>query len=220
MYTFSGILTALLQRERTGCGTNVEVSLFEALGEWMGYAMYYTLGGSAPARTGASHAAIAPYGPYKTADGRVILGVHSEREWASFCRGVLRRPSLVDDPRFQSHHLRIKHRSAMDAEIEEVLTALPTTEVIERLESAQIANARMNTVQEFIAHPQLDGRAGWRKIESPVGPIPALVPPARMGGVEPVMGPIPALGEHSESILGELGFSASTIEAWRREAVI
>ena len=221
MYTYSGILTALLQRERTGQGTALEVSLFEALGEWMGYAMYYTFGGTPPARTGASHATIAPYGPYRTRDGEeVMFGLHNNREWAAFSTTVLGRPALADDARFQSNQLRVQHRAAMNAEIDEVFSGLSATEVIARLEAAQIANACLNTVQQFIDHPQLAGRSAWRRVDSPVGPIPALIPPVRMEDVEPMMGAIPALGQHRESILAELGFDAATIETWKEEGVI
>jgi len=220
MYVYSGILTALLERERTGEGATLEVSLFEALGEWMGYAMYYTLGGRQPPRTGASHATIAPYGPYRTADGEVLFGIHNNREWAVFCRDVLGRPGLGDDPRFQNNELRVEHRAALDAEIEAVFAALPSAEVVARLDAAQIANARLNSVAAFIEHPQLAGRGAWREVGSPVGPIAALVPPVRMAGVEPVMGPVPALGEHTDAILGELGFDAATIAGWRHDGVV
>ena len=220
MYLYSGVLTALLQRARTGQGTAFEVSLFEALGEWMGYAMYYSLGGAPPARTGASHAAIAPYGPYKTRDGQVIFGVHNNREWATFCRDVLDRPALADDARFQGNHQRVAHRREMDAEIEAVFAGLSTADVIQRLDAAQIANARMNTLDEFVAHPQLGARGAWRTIGSSAGPIPALIPPVRMDDVQPVMGSIPALGEHTESILTGLGFNSSTIDAWRKDGIV
>jgi len=220
MYVYSGVLTALLQRARTGEGTSFEVSLFEALGEWMGYAMYYSFGGAPPARTGASHAAIAPYGPYKTSDGQVIFGIHNNREWAIFCRDVLERPALGDDERFQGNHLRVANRAAMDAEINGVFAALQTADVIRRLDAAQIANARMNTLDEFIEHPQVKARGSWRTVGSTVGSLPALIPPVRMEGVDPVMGGIPGLGEHTDSILAELGFSPSAIEAWRRQQIV
>jgi itaconate CoA-transferase len=220
MYAYSGILTALLQRHRTGEGTALEVSLFEALGEWMGYAMYYTMGGAAPARAGASHATIAPYGPCRTRDGQVIFGIQNNREWAIFTTEVLRRPDLAHDERFQSNHHRVEHRDAMNAEIDRVFASLSTEEAVARLEAAQIANARINTVEQFIAHPQLTGRQAWRQVASPVGPLPALVPPARIEDVEPVMGAIPALGEHSAAILAELGFDVATIEQWKQDRVI
>jgi crotonobetainyl-CoA:carnitine CoA-transferase CaiB-like acyl-CoA transferase len=220
MYTYSGILTALFQRQRTGQGTALEVSLFEALGEWMGYAMYYTFGGTPPARTGASHATIAPYGPYRTRDGQVIFGLHNDREWSAFCATVLRRPALAADARFESNHQRVQHRAAMNAEIDRVLGELTTGEAMARLDAAQIASARINTVEQFIDHPQLAGRHAWRQVDSPAGPVRALVPPVRMEDVEPMMGAIPALGQHRESILAELGFDAPTIERWKQEGVI
>jgi itaconate CoA-transferase len=220
MYAYSGILTALLQRHRSGEGTALEVSLFEALGEWMGYAMYYTFGGTPPARTGASHATIAPYGPYRTRDGQVIFGIHNDREWATFSREVLQCPHLADDARFQSNKNRLDHREAMNAEIDRVFSGMAAADVVARLDAAHIANARINSVAEFIDHPQLAGRDAWRRIESPAGSLRALVPPVRMQGVTPVMGAIPALGEHTDSLLTELGFDAQAIESWRREGVV
>jgi itaconate CoA-transferase len=220
MYTYSGILTALYQRQRTGQGTALEVSLFEALGEWMGYAMYYTFGGTPPARTGASHATIAPYGPYRTRDGQVVFGLQNNREWSAFCTTVLRQPALAADARFGSNHQRVQHRALMNTEIDRVLGELTTGEVVARFDAAGIASARINTVEQFIDHPQLEGRHAWRQVDSPVGPVRALVPPVRMEDVEPMMGAIPALGQHRESILGELGFDAPTIERWKQEGVI
>jgi itaconate CoA-transferase len=217
MYMYSGVLTALIQRQQTGQGTSFEVSLFEALGEWMGYAMYYTMGGTAPARTGARHATIAPYGPYRTADGQVVFGIHNNREWATFATDVIRRPELASDPRFAANHLRVEHRDAMDAEIERSFRTLTTAEVLARLDAAQIANASINSVEQFIAHPQLASRNAWRQVASPVGSLPALVPPVRMEGVEAVMGPIPGIGEQSAAILAELGFDQATISRWKAE---
>jgi itaconate CoA-transferase len=217
MYMYSGVLTALIQRQQTGQGTAFEVSLFEALGEWMGYAMYYTMGGSAPPRTGARHATIAPYGPYRTADGQVLFGIHNNREWATFATDVIRRPDLAGDARFAANHLRVEHREAMDAEIARSFGQLPTAEVLARLDAAQIANASINSVEQFIAHPQLAARDAWRQVESPAGRLPALVPPVRMEGVEPAMRPIPGVGEHSAAILAELGFDEATISRWKAE---
>src|SRR5262245_51696064 len=203
MYAYSGILAALLQRGRTGEGTALEVSLFDALGEWMGYPMYYTMGGSPPPRTGASHATIAPYGPYETKDGKVIFGIHSSREWTAFCSIVLERPELGGDSRYQTNKLRVEHRSEMDSQICDVFRNLTASEVIEKLERAGIANARINSVSQFIEHPQFATRGSWRQVNSPVGPIPALIPPVRISGVDPIMDTIPELGQHSESILSE-----------------
>lgn len=219
MYAYSGILAALLQREHTGEGAALEVSLFEAVGEWMGYPMYYTMGGTPPPRTGASHATIAPYGPYKTKDESVIFGIHNSREWAAFCSIVLEHSELAEDSRFQTNQLRVEHRSAMDAAILDVFRNLTASEVIARLDRAAIANARINSVSQFIRHPQLAARHSWHQVDSPAGPIPALVPPVRMAGLEPVMGAIPEVGQHSESILAELGFESDTIKQWKNEHV-
>jgi itaconate CoA-transferase len=150
----------------------------------------------------------------------VIFGVHNNREWATFCRDVLQRPALADDERFQGNHQRVANRSQMDKEIEAVFSGLSAAEVVERLDRAQIANARMNTIDEFVDHPQLRARDAWRMVASSAGPLPALIPPVRMEGVEPAMDPIPALGEHTDAILGKLGFSPSTIEVWRKDGIV
>ena len=219
MYAYSGILAALIQRERTGEGAALEVSLFDALGEWMGYPMYYTMGGTPPPRTGASHATIAPYGPYETKDERAIFGIHNMREWSAFCSIVLERPELGDDPRFQTNKLRVEHRPVMDSVVLDVFRKLTAAEVVERLDRAGIANARSNSVSQFIQHPQLAARNSWRQVDSPAGPVPALIPPVRMNGIDPILGPIPELGQHSESILAEFGFDAVTIAQWKNEHV-
>ena len=222
MYAYSGILTALLMRTRTGEGVALEVSMLEALGEWMGFPTYYaTYGGSAPPRTGARHAAVAPYGPFAGGDGDVVyLGLQNEREWRRFCERVLRRPELATDARFASITKRVEHRTALEAEINQLFRQLSTPEILERLDAAQIANARMRTMQQFAEHPQLAGRARWREVDSPVGPLDALIPPVTIAGVDPVMNRIPAVGEHTDTILGELGFDAATIAAWHRDSMI
>ncbi len=198
------------------------MSLFEALGEWMSYPVYYASGGgAAPARTGASHAAIAPYGPFPAADGSVYLGVQNEREWRRFCEQVLGQPALASDPRFDSNSRRVEHRAALHAEIERVFGGLSSADVVARLDAAGIAYARMNSVSEFAAHPQLAARDRWRTIGSPAGPLPALRPPVTVEGEEPVMGPVPALGEHTDALLAEIGFDAATIAEWRtREGIV
>ena len=221
MYAYAGVLTALLMRARTGAGTVVEVSMLEALGEWMGYPLYYASGGAAPRRSGARHAVIAPYGPFAGGDGDVVyLGIQNEREWRAFCEQVLRRPALADDPRFSANALRLENRAELDAEIEAVFGALDTPGIVERLDQARIANARMRTVQQFAEHPQLAARDRWRRVETSVGPLPATLPPATIGGVEPVMGPIPELGEHTDAILGGLGFDRATIARWRADGMV
>jgi itaconate CoA-transferase len=221
MYAYSGILTALLARKETGEGTVVDVALLDSLGEWMGYAAYYTeYGGTPPPRTGASHATIAPYGPFRTCDGAIVIAVHSNREWTDFCTRVLEQPALADDARFQTNVLRVQHRDALTAAIEAVLAHLPSADVLRRLEQAHIANARVNTIHQFLDHPQLAARERWRDVDSPAGPIRALIPPVRLQDVEPVMGAIPALGQHSRSILAELDFDQHTITHWAESGVI
>jgi itaconate CoA-transferase len=221
MYAYSGILTALLARKDTGVGTVVDVALFDALGEWMGYAAYYTAyGGSQPPRTGARHATIAPYGPYRTGDDAIVVAVHSHHEWIRFCTDVLRQPDIATDERFQTNPLRAQHREALTAVIESIFQDLTSAEVLHRLEAADIANARVNSMDEYLEHPQLEAAGCWREVSSPVGTIKALRPPARLQGVEPAMGPVPALGQHSESVLEELGFERQTIALWKQTGVI
>ena len=222
MYAYSGILTALLSRSTTGQGTTVDVSLFDALGEWMGYAAYYAgYSGSAPPRSGAHHASIAPYGPVRAGDGgQIYLGIQNAREWSRFCRTVLERPDLEEDDRFRTNALRVQHRQPLHDAIESAFAVLTTADVIARLEAAQIAWARMNSVMDYLNHPQLVSRDCWREIASPVGSLRATMPPVHIDGVEPVMGGIPALGQHTQSILEELGIDRGAVDAWRREGAI
>jgi itaconate CoA-transferase len=222
MYAYSGILTALLMRHRTGEGTRVEVSMLEALSEWMGYPLYYGVyGGTPPERSGARHAVIAPYGPFAGGDGEVVyLGIQNEREWQAFCVGVLDQPDLATDPRFVSNAERVQHREALDAEIETVFGGMNTTEILERLESARIANARLRTVQQLSDHPQLAARERWRNVDTPAGSIRATLPPASIDGVVPVMAPVPALGAHTDAILDELGFDSTTVAGWHDDGMI
>ncbi|MGN6132479.1 MAG: CaiB/BaiF CoA transferase family protein [Nocardioidaceae bacterium] len=206
MYCYTGILTALYQRERTGEGAELAVSMLEALGEWMGFPMYYGVyGGTQPPRTGASHAAIAPYGPFRCAGGeQVFLGLQNEREWLVFCRDVLGDESLSTDDRFSSNSRRVRHRDDLTAEIEGRFADLPADAVLARLDGAGIANARLRDVRGFFDHPQLAARERWREVRTPNGPIRVLVPPATLAGQEPVMGPVPAVGEHDDRIRAEL----------------
>ena len=222
MYAYSGILTALYARERRGEGASIEVSMLEALGEWMGFPLTYTLyGGAPPPRSGARHATIAPYGPFAGAGGEtVFLGIQNEREWARFCADVIERPALASDPRFDTGAKRIANREALDREIEAAFSGLSAAAIIERLEAAGIANAQLNTVEQFGAHPQLAARGRWRDVESSAGPVRALIPPATIDGVEPRMDRIPALGEHTDTILAELGYEARTVAGWRAAGVI
>jgi crotonobetainyl-CoA:carnitine CoA-transferase CaiB-like acyl-CoA transferase len=222
MYALSGILAALFARASTGAGTVVRVSLFDALGEWMSApALYAAHGGTPPPRTGAHHATIAPYGPYATREGgAVCLAVQNPREWARFCEVVLEQPAMASDERFRSNPDRVRNRLALDAAIDSVFRRLTALEVRARLDAADIAYARVASIDDFVAHPQLAARDRWREVDAPSGSFRALVPPVEMSGVTPVMGAVPALGQQTDAILAELGFSRDTIAAWRHEGAI
>jgi itaconate CoA-transferase len=222
MYAYSGILTALLARATTGAGATLEVSLFDALAEWMGAPAYYTgYGGSEPPRSGGSHPTIAPYELFVSADAvEIYLAIQNGREWSRFCEDVLARPGVADDARFATNSARVRHRADLHALIAGVFAELPAGDILDRLERADIACARRNSVEGLINHPQLMDRHCWHTVDSPVGPVRALRPPLRMEGLDPVMGPVPSLGQHSQSILEELGFDAGTIAAWRKEQMI
>jgi itaconate CoA-transferase len=207
MYAYSSILAALLQRGRTGVGGHIDVSMLESLAEWMNYPMYYAFDGAAPPpRTGASHASIYPYGPFATQDGAVLLGIQNEREWVAFCDKVLGDAALAADPRFDSNARRNENRAALQAIILGVFSALGTAQVEQRLDEAQIANARMNDMAGLWSHPQLKARERWRNVGSPAGEIPALLPPGRNKSFEYRMDAVPAVGEHTDAILRELGW--------------
>ena len=212
MYALSGILAALYRRERTGRGALLEVSLLDSLAEWMGYPLYYTAyGGHPPARTGAHHATIAPYGPFPTADGVVFLAVQNDREWERFCREVLQRPELARDPRFATNPDRVRHRPALEALIRETFRGLSTAQLTQRLEAADVAYGELRTVQGLLEHPQLAARDRWRRVDSPVGPLLALLPPFSVPAEEPLLGPVPRLGEHTESVLREIGMEPEEV---------
>ncbi len=222
MYAFSGVLAALLKREQTGTGSTLHVSMFDSLAEWMGFPAYFTeSGGSAPRRNGARHASIAPYGPYIAGDGKpVYLGLQNEREWAKFCMDVLQRPELTKDERFASNSARVANQMQLDDEITAAFTGVSAAEIVARLDRAGIANARMNSMHEFVAHPQLAARNRWREIDSPAGPLRALLPPIMLDDMEPVMGAIPALGEHTDLILGELGYDLPSVSNMRQRGIV
>jgi crotonobetainyl-CoA:carnitine CoA-transferase CaiB-like acyl-CoA transferase len=211
MYAFSGILTALYERERTGQGTSVDVSMLEALGEWMSQPVNFTVYGNHPARrTGARHTSISPYGPYTVAGGgQVFIGIQNEREWAVLCQQILDRPELITDERFATNVDRVAHDTELTAIIEAALAGFPADRLTDRLDQAGIANARLRTPQEFAEHPQLAARDRWRAVDTPGGPVQALLPPVTVPGREPLMGPVPALGQHNEAIRAELGLPLS-----------
>jgi crotonobetainyl-CoA:carnitine CoA-transferase CaiB-like acyl-CoA transferase len=222
MYAYSGVLTALLHRERTGRGSAFSVSLFDGLTEWMGFPIYYArYGGAAPVPAGASHAAIAPYGPFRTRETDVVLAIQNDREWVAFCEQVLRRPDLTRDERFGTGPARVTYREQLRAEIEAVFATLAPEELAARLTGARIAHARRNGLAELIEHPQLAERGRWTEVGSPVGPLAALIPPVTVRAAPPArMDPIPALGQHTESLLAELGYPPDEISALRAAAAI
>lgn len=219
MYAYSNILSALLLRGRTGEGSHIDVSMLEAMGEWMGYPLYYAYEGAPPPpRTGASHASIYPYGPFLTGQaigdsGTVMLGLQNEREWKIFCDAVLQRPEVATDPRFCSNAQRNANRAALQALILGVFAGLTVAQVVERLDAAGIANARVNDMADLWAHPQLQARQRWCSVGTPAGQVPALLPPGVNSAFNYRMDAVPAVGQHNAAILAELGWSAEQIDA-------
>ena len=210
MYAYTGVLSALMLRDKTGVGSRIDVSMLESLVEWMGYPLYYAYNGAPPpARAGAAHSTIYPYGPFPTGEGgTVMLGLQNEREWALFCEKVLLDPALAADPRFSSNFERSRHRDQLRQIIVDSCATLSVEQVLERLDTAQIANARVNDMAGVWAHPQLAARDRWRQVDSPSGKLPALLPPASNAAFAPRMDAVPDLGQHTAGILDELGYSA------------
>jgi crotonobetainyl-CoA:carnitine CoA-transferase CaiB-like acyl-CoA transferase len=221
MYAYSNILVALLEVRKTGRGRHIDVSMLESLVEWMSYPLYYAFDGAAPPeRTGASHATIYPYGPFPAGDGKtVMLGIQNEREWSAFCEKVLGRPELADDARFASVSKRASARDILQPILLEAFSRLSGEELVRRLDAAQIANARVNDMREVWDHPQLRARARWLEVDTPAGPVAAPVPPG-VPGREARMGPVPALGEHTDAILAELGLTPERIAGLRAAKAI
>jgi crotonobetainyl-CoA:carnitine CoA-transferase CaiB-like acyl-CoA transferase len=222
MYAFSGVLAALLRRTQTGSGGHVDVSMFDAVVEWMGYPLYtamYT--GGAPPRSGLGHAAIVPYDGYPTQEGgRLLIGVQNDRQWRSFVCEVLEKPELVDDPRYASNMARVAHRVEVDEIVATVTRTIPAAELARRLDAAGIPNAALNEVSDVVEHPQLAARDRWREVGTPNGPIRAVLPPITLDGEAPRMDPIPALGEHTDAILREFGYTAADIADLRASGVV
>ena len=222
MYAYSGILSALLLRGRTGQGSRVEISMLESLVEWMGFPLYYAFeDATPPQRTGASHATIYPYGPFPSGDGgTVMIGLQNEREWGQFCERVLQRPELRDDERFSANFKRSDNRQALRAIILDVFAQLDAATIIERLDAAQIANAQVNEMSGVWEHPQLKARGRWTEVASPVGNLPTLLPPANSNAFAPRMAAVPGLGEHSCAVLAELGYSAVDIQRLSEAGIV
>ena len=222
MYAYSNILAALIQRGKTGKGCRIDVSMLESMVEWMSFPMYYAFdGASPPPRSGASHATIFPYGPFTAGDGRtVMLGLQNEREWEKFCTKVMLQPELATDARFNTNVLRVANKPALRTLITDEFANLTIDQVIARLEAAQIANASLNTMDDVWAHAQLEARDRWVQVDTPAGPIPALRPPGMPDSFDARMDPVPALGQHANSILAELGFAPADIARLRLEAAI
>ena len=222
MYAQSNILAALLQRGKSGRGCHVEVSMLESMVEWMSYPLYYAFAGATPPpRAGAAHATIFPYGPFTAGDGKtVMLGLQNEREWQVFCAQVLERPDLASDARFSSNSRRTQARDELRTLIDERFARLSSEQLIARLDAAQIANARMNDMHEVWEHPQLKARGRWTEVDTPSGPIPALRPPGQVDSFTPRMDAVPALGEHTDAILSELGWDRAAIDRLRDAGAI
>lgn len=222
MYAYTSILSALLLRGKTGEGSHIDVSMLESLAEWMSYPLYYAFDGATPPpRTAASHASIYPYGPFTAGDGgTVMLGLQNEREWKLFCEVVLQDASVATDSRFDANAKRNENREALKALILAQFAQMTTAEVLARLDQAQIANARMNDMAGVWAHPQLAARERWQQVGTPEGEIPALLPPGRSSAFDYRMDPVPAVGEHTMSILRELGFTERSISALKNENAI
>ena len=222
MYAYSNILAALMHKQQTGQGQCIDVSMLESLAEWMSYPLYYAFDGAAPPpRTGASHASIYPYGPFLAGDGKtVMLGLQNEREWKIFCEKVLLQPDLAVDERFSTNAKRNGQRELLSGLIVKAFALLTALQLAERLETAGIANAQVNSMHEVWDHPQLKARDRWREVDTPAGPIPALLPPGSWQHAPPRMDAVPALGQHTDAILGLQGYSAAQIAALREQGVI
>jgi len=222
MYAYSAILNALLLRQRTGLGSRLDVSMLESMVEWMGFPMYYAFDGAAPpVRAGAAHASIYPYGPFPVGGGSTImLGLQNEREWRVFCAQVLRQADLAEDPRFISNSLRTANRDALRALIVAAFADLSIEQVTQRLEDAQIANARVNDMAGVWAHPQLQARQRWSEVDSPAGVLPALLPPATSNAFAPRMGAVPAVGQNTDAVLASLGYAPDQVAQFHASEVV
>ena len=222
MYAYTDVLAALIQRGRTGTGSRIDISMLESMVEWMSFPLYYTYDGAQPpVRAGASHATIYPYGPFPAGDSKIVmLGLQNEREWAVFCDKVLERPDLKSEARFSSGPRRSVARKELYQIIVDALAGFTAEQVVERLDAAQIGNARMNDMHEVWDHAQLRARNRWMEVDTEVGRIKALLPPGVPESFEPRMDPVPSIGQHTDAILGELGYDQAAITGLRSQGVI
>ena len=222
MYAYTNILAALIQRGRTGKGSRIDISMLESMAEWMSFPLYYAYDGAEPPpRAGASHATIYPYGPFPAGDGKIVmLGLQNEREWAIFCDKVLEQPELKTDARFSSNPRSSAARQELYRIISDLFSKMPAEEIFRRLDNAQIGNARMNDMQEVWEHAQLAARSRWREVDTPVGKIKAMLPPGVPENFDPRMDPIPGVGQHTDAILGELGYGAVEIARLRASKIV
>jgi crotonobetainyl-CoA:carnitine CoA-transferase CaiB-like acyl-CoA transferase len=221
MYAQSAVLAALLRRERSGQGAHVSVAMLDALAEWMSYPMYRTAYADSPLpREALSHPALAPYGAHRAKDGQVIFGLQNEREWATFCAKVMGRPDWVSDPRYRDNSARREHREELKGEIEAFFADKTAREVVALLDAAGIANGRLNDARDLWDHEQLAARDRWREIDSPAGKLRALLPPVTFADTEAVMGEVPALGQHTDTVLAELGYAPSDVAALREAGAV
>jgi itaconate CoA-transferase len=222
MYGYTNILGALIERGKTGHGKRIDISMLESMVEWMGFPLYYAFDGQTPPRpAGASHATIFPYGPFLAGDGKnVMLGLQNEREWKKFCDIVMKQPELATHDTYCTNSLRAQHREALTRLILDVFAGMSAEQVIARLEEAGIANARVNDMHDVWNHAQLDARQRWTQIDTPAGSVPALLPPGMSAHDNPRMEAIPAVGEHTEAILRELGYDAPSVTRLRTDGVI
>jgi crotonobetainyl-CoA:carnitine CoA-transferase CaiB-like acyl-CoA transferase len=221
LYATQSVLAALFRRERTGEGATVEVSMFDATAEWLGHQMYMQMyAGRQVPRMGLSHAAIAPYDAYPTTDGQILIGVQNDRGWQQLVTAVFDRPDLVDHPRLRTNVLRVAHRAECDEVVAAETATWSTAELDDRLAEAGVPAAEINELQGLIDHPQLSARDRWREVDTPVGPVRAILPPMTFEDVEMAMGGVPALGQHSVEVLAEFGYSAGEIERLCAEGAV
>ena len=222
MYSYTNILAALIQRGKTGKGCNIDISMLESMAEWMSFPLYYAYdGASPPPRAGAAHATIYPYGPFPVGDGHVVmLGLQNEREWAVFCDKVLEQPALKSDERFSTSQRRSAARKELYGLIVEAFSKMTAVQVVKRLDDAQIGIAAMNDMRKVWEHAQLQARERWADVDTPVGKIKAMLPPGVPESFDPRMDPIPGVGQHTDAILGELGYDKAAIAGLRTGGVI